>query len=300
MAGAAPGAVRIPARFVPRAASDRAGSDWQLQFHPFAAFTAPDEPGDEQATDWQGTGHDATSTSSGTADDAVGDPIAAYLRVNDALARMGFGNHLRHRETTRRDTEVARTDSTREMHLASSVSPSEPGRFVGSERQPRNPTAPVPLLDGKGKPVLDGNGKPILRPAGLDPRLFVQQGLKDRKVVEQLLQNGSDGSGLAALGYELGALRKFRQGGAWDAQRIGGIYHREFIDYATIAIGLYAAAAGIPEEKILEVEDIYAEIKSRFNKRDTFDSVYRVLPERNVQNTRLGYRLYENSFSDAP
>ncbi len=40
-----------------------------------------------------------------------------------------------------------------------------------------------------------------------------------------------------------------------DAQRITGHFYDKYVEYATIAIGLYAAAYGIPEEEVLEMEN---------------------------------------------
>ncbi len=53
----------------------------------------------------------------------------------------------------------------------------------------------------------------------------------------------------AAPGYQVGALSNFRRGGSWDPQRIDGSFHPEFVDYSTVAIGLYAAANGILRNK---------------------------------------------------
>ena len=66
--------------------------------------------------------------------------------------------------------------------------------------------------------------------------------------MEQLMRHSEEGGGgaVAALIYEKDVLRNFRQYGVWDAQRIGGKQHKTFQDYSTIAIGIYAAAAGIP------------------------------------------------------
>lgn len=89
-------------------------------------------------------------------------------------------------------------------------------------------------------------------------------------------------------------LANFRQGGAWDAQHIGGKQHREYRDYSTIAIGLYAAAAGISESEILRVQDIYAWMHSRFPSNTGFDETYTHLPKRNVEDTLAGYLLYQS------
>ena len=79
---------------------------------------------------------------------------------------------------------------------------------------------------------------------------------------EALLSTGNEGGGPAALGYKLGALSHFNRGGAWDAQRVGGSFHTEFVDYATVAIG-------------------------------QMDKTYTHLPKVNVENTDLGIQLYQ-------
>ncbi len=115
--------------------------------------------------------------------------------------------------------------------------------------------APVPFVDDQSKPVLDEKGQQMLWPAGLDRHFFVKQGVQDRKTEDEMTQYGADngGGGAAAIGYETGALANFRRGGPWDAQRIGGQYHPEYVNYATVAIGLYAAANGIARNEILHL-----------------------------------------------
>ncbi len=83
-----------------------------------------------------------------------------------------------------------------------------------------------------------------------------------------------------------------------DAQRLEHKFHREFVDYATVLIGLYAAASGIPAFLILLVEDIVA-FGSDFGDNKDWDPIFRNLPERNVKNTDMGYLLY-NSGRIAP
>ncbi len=63
------------------------------------------------------------------------------------------------------------------------------------------------------------------------------------------------------------------------------------MEYATIAIGLYAAAAGLAEHQILIVQSIYVSLFSDFGNA-TRDHEYPNLPRRNVRNTRIGFRLY--------
>jgi hypothetical protein len=111
-------------------------------------------------------------------------------------------------------------------------------------------------------------------------------------VEEALLSTGNEGGGPAALGYKLGALSHFNRGGAWDAQRVGGSFHTEFVDYATVAIGLCAAADGIPRDEILEIENRVAR-DSHYDRDKQMDKTYTHLPKVNVENTDLGIQLYQ-------
>jgi hypothetical protein len=151
---------------------------------------------------------------------------------------------------------------------------------------------PVPFLDDDGHTILNSDGRPMLRPAGMDPHFFVAQGLLDRPVEEALLSTGNEGGGPATLGYKLGALSHFNRGGAWDAQRVGGSFHTEFVDYATVAIGLYAAADGIPRDEIPEIENRVAR-DSHYDRDKQMDKTYTHLPKVNVENTDLGIQLYQ-------
>ena len=87
-------------------------------------------------------------------------------------------------------------------------------------------------------------------------------------------------------------LSNFRRSGPWDAQRLGGSKHPQFIDYSTVAIGLYAAANEISRDDILAVENAFS-IFSNFGNVD-IDETYTFLPKRNVFNTDLGYSLYSS------
>lgn len=78
-----------------------------------------------------------------------------------------------------------------------------------------------------------------------------------------------------------------RPAGEW-ARRI-----RQYVDYATVAIGLYGASAGLPVDQILTVENEYARRNSLYPGQKK-DKTYPFLPERNVANTRLGYDLYDS------
>jgi hypothetical protein len=191
-----------------------------------------------------------------------GDPVARFLKVNEALDRT-----------------------------AGAAAPETPAGAVGgtSGTDVPDPTAPVPVVDDSGVPIQGARG-PMLRPASLPPQLFVNAGIHDKKIIESLINSGED---VAAAAYQLGRLLQFRQGGPWDAQRLGNTFHDQFVDYSTVAIGLYAAAAGIPENKILSIENAYAGSKSEFGSDAVHDKKYPNLAERNVKNTYIGYAAYQ-------
>jgi hypothetical protein len=86
----------------------------------------------------------------------------------------------------------------------------------------------------------------------------------------------------------------FSQNGYWDFQREGGAFHPEFIDASTVAIGLYNAAAGVPLSTILTIENNYAASHSNYPAGTIMNSTYTHLPERNVQNTIIGYQLADH------
>lgn len=90
----------------------------------------------------------------------------------------------------------------------------------------------------------------------------------------------------------------FRRWQPLDEQRINGKWHREFVDYATIAIGLYGAASDTPATVLLTIQNWYART-SQFDPDVTRDPLYTNLPETNVRNTLLGYRLFQrNAFGN--
>jgi hypothetical protein len=134
-------------------------------------------------------------------------------------------------------------------------------------------TTPVPFKDDKGNPVLDDKGGQMMMPSDADPHFFVDAG--------QIF--GSAG------------LANFRQGGPWDLQRVGPdrTFVKDFTNYSTVAIGLYGAAAGIPLDTLLAIEDSYAASHSDFGSAER-DSKYTHLRAENVWNTRFGYELYSS------
>lgn len=158
---------------------------------------------------------------------------------------------------------------------------------VPAQFQPPAGVPSVPLLDPNDRQVLDYKGQPVRRPADMPPELFVQQGERLRYLPPEAM--------VARLGADLW---KFRQSGPWDAQRRDGRNIDEWVDYATIAIGLYAAAAGMSENAILIMQNEYARRNSNFGKVP-MDETYAFLPKRNVFNTKLGFDLYRSGLGSA-
>jgi RHS repeat-associated protein len=144
----------------------------------------------------------------------------------------------------------------------------------------------VPFVDDAGNPVYDFYGNPMQRPSDVPPSFFVDAG---RAAVTNDAFSDSPRSG------SLAGLLNFGQGGPWDVQRVGSdrAPTPAFVDYATVGIGLYGAATGIPAREMLAVEHAYAAQFSNFGNAQP-DSTYTHLPARNVFNTNLGYQLYQS------
>ncbi len=155
------------------------------------------------------------------------------------------------------------------------------------------PLAPVLFLDDKGQQVFAPDGTKMRRPEGMDPHFFVNQGIEDTKREEEMLAQDFSLGWINVFMYMESELSKFNRGHIWDAQRLEHEFHPEFVDYATVLIGLYAAANGIPESLILSVENFIA-FGSKYEKDIIYDNKYKNLPERNVKNTDKGYYLYNS------
>lgn len=69
-------------------------------------------------------------------------------------------------------------------------------------------------------------------------------------------------------------------------------------DYSTIAIGLYAFGASIPSEKIIQAQDMYARLERTIYAKDEVISEYGHLPQRNVENTLIGYEMGKRIAND--
>lgn len=160
------------------------------------------------------------------------------------------------------------------MAVSSSPVACPPGKPHGSD-----PTKPISLVDAKGNPVRNWKGKPVYRPDdGQDPQFFINQG--------QSMAGPFDPLSIADLAL-------FNRGAAWDEQRKLGINYPEFVDYATIVIGLYAAAALMPEPPVLEIQELTAQGSHYAQSTEFARPMYPHLPWSNVHNTDLGYQLYQ-------
>ncbi len=176
--------------------------------------------------------------------------------------------------------------------------------FSRAKPPAEGPLSAEPLKDDQGQQVFapdhrrkkgeEERNVAVMRPAFMDPHFFVRKGIEDRKRDEEALKYaGESGMLLFSLTYGLidTNLFNFDHGGPWDAQRIAGHFYEKYVEYATIAIGLYAAAYGIPEDKILEIENIT--FGKSIQDRD-YDKIYKNLPEDNVKWTDVGYELYKS------
>jgi hypothetical protein len=154
-----------------------------------------------------------------------------------------------------------------------------------------SPKHPVQLLDSSGQPIVDAQGKPLLRPDDKPPEMFVHEGLATKDMFDHMMLRGD-----VRRAWDMFYARasQFAHGGPWDAQRIDGQFVEEYRDYATIAIGLYMAAAGVPLAIALAIEAGYAYDRSKFDRNEPMDWIYRDLPVRNVRNTEIGYELYRS------
>jgi hypothetical protein len=162
----------------------------------------------------------------------------------------------------------------------------------------RHNITPVPFVDDKGRAILNKAGQPMMRPAGIDPHFFVAEGLKIREMKMAPFPKDLVKVPEAEV-IEAYQLSLFRASGLWDAQRVSGRYDQRFRDYASVAIGLYAAAAGMSEKETLDISNIVAAMQSHFAKKDTRDTTYTHLPVENVDNTKTGYRLYQSGLIGA-
>ena len=132
-----------------------------------------------------------------------------------------------------------------------------------------------PLLDKSGRVVSGGDGKPVLMPMGTNMEAFA----KDASISD---------------------LGKFSRGGSWDLQTQSSLrspgenFEQRYIDAATVAIGVHAAAAGIPLNVSLGMQNINAgSYRNSYTDKFPLSDDFTRLPLRNIQNTKIGYGLYK-------
>jgi len=154
---------------------------------------------------------------------------------------------------------------------------------------------PVPFLDDRGRPVIGASGKPAMIPELVKPNYFVDKGLETDSLLNNQEMVPTDDQNARMLGLAKLALDlyNFRQNGPWDLQR-NPSNTPDLVDGATIAIGLYAAAAGMSEDELLKMQNDYAREHSHFPANTPMDDTYPSLPKRNVENTHIGYELYRS------
>jgi hypothetical protein len=138
---------------------------------------------------------------------------------------------------------------------------------------------------------MDDDGNIIYRPQNITPQEIYNLGLAYRN------------ASWAETAPMLQIL--FKQGGRYDFQRQGGeihegydritrdnmLFHAEYKSFSTVAIGLFAAGAGISRSEILSIQNNYAWMRSSFPPGTRMHDVYTSLPALNVANTIIGYSL---------
>ena len=177
--------------------------------------------------------------------------------------------------------------------------------FSRAKPPAEGPLAAEPLKDDQGQQVFapdhqrkkgeEERNVAVMRPAFMDPHFFVRKGIEDRKrdekEIEEIIMSLEERIEPPISEPAYFDLFNFDRGGPWDAQRIAGHFYEKYVEYATIAIGLYAAAYGIPEDKILEIQNL--RIGKTLEDRE-YDKTYKNLPEDNVKWTDIGYELYKS------
>ena len=171
------------------------------------------------------------------------------------------------------------------------------------------------LTDDNGAPILGASSLsvPAQTPEAFSADFFLQRGHADASIFSGAVTawninnnpnavttdpiSGFTTDPLANLGIELSLatspLANFGQGHVWDVQRYQGTTNLAFRDAASIYIGIYGAAAGIPLPMMQSIQNDYAFYKSKFAPGTTMDTTYGSLPAINVTNVQIGYQLVE-------
>ncbi len=174
----------------------------------------------------------------------------------------------------------------------------------------------VPLVDSSGNPIRDATGKIAHTPEAFSAEFFYQRGREDAHLYDRAIETWRSLKPLGEITpdhqltfeelleatagrFSLEAMMKlqhlpisrFGQQAPWDAQR----YHSpkvidEFRSAASICIGIYAAAAGIPRDMIQDIQNDYAALYSDFEGQKT-NETYHHLADVNVKNVDIGYDL---------
>jgi hypothetical protein len=177
-------------------------------------------------------------------------------------------------------------------------------KTIGADEIPTgNPRQPVPFVDSNGDPMVV-NGNPLLRPTGLPPELYAQAGsavrswantligLKQEAVPDDPDVANAQSMALAEVASKI--LLPLAPGGPLDAERFDWTYVRDYRHYQNIMIGVYGAAAGMSREDVRSLVDLYAAVVSHFRAKEFLDEVYTHSARQDVEDTKLGYALYQS------
>ena len=128
----------------------------------------------------------------------------------------------------------------------------------------------------------------VMYPNDHPPSYFVSKGQQTRSLLDNPLTHS------AGLEFFATNAAKSNHGFAWDFQRqrhSSGkiVFVPELRDYSTIAIGLYFSSSGVAIKDSLSIQNFFAGMYSDFAELMSKD--YPSLPVRNVENTKIGYRL---------
>lgn len=137
---------------------------------------------------------------------------------------------------------------------------------------------PTPVFEADGSQAKNAFGVPIMRPSDVSLENVAKLGEWARTQPPDV---------------QLYLLSKFVHGGEMDFQRRNGKFYKEYIDSATVAIGVFGAAMGWDIDKILQMQDFYGWAFSKFGNVPMSED-WKHLPKRNVENTRTGYRIYNS------
>jgi hypothetical protein len=269
----------------------------------------PDQPrvpaGNRDGGQWTGGGSAASPDSSGDRTEDVVTPRTRYAQAETNTRRdaTGGGNVA---DTASSANTVAQDTSF--WHnlwgVGSTVwTRNDPERQkIWSYELPQDhPRAPVEFADSDGVPIHDNQGQPIFRPTSMPPERYVAAGLANQSLgtiiagyKQQIVQGGPAAEGVSATVPLALALLPVSPGGFLDAERFDFSRVRDYRHYLNIMIGVYSAAAGLDQDNVLSAIDDYAKLFSNFDAKKRLDDVYGHSARQDVEDTKLGYRLYQS------